>query len=177
VKSFLTGFLVPLLVLWGWGLQQDPQQPWIRAEPGRLAALLVLLPLACAYAGARLGVMLRPRRLFDRRMSEGAVRRGLLGAGAGTLAVVCIGGLLILLDRWVPDWALITGASTACAAVATLTISRVRPGACFFCGYDLSAPPAPGQPGFGLCPECGADCISASGHRRDIQPARRAAAA
>jgi len=162
MKAFTVGFLLPMAVLWVWGLQQDPQQWWVRADPARLAALLLLLPPACGYAGARLGLLLRARRLFDRRMRGGVLGRGVLGAGAGALAALGTGALLIVADRWAPDWALVAGAATACGFLSILPLPRVRAGACFFCGYDLSAPAAPGQPGFGLCPECGADCMGAS---------------
>jgi hypothetical protein len=156
----MLGFAAPMLALWASGIGNRPFQLARDEDVAALGLLLPVTSIGCTYAAARLTLLIRPRKLFDARVRSCWLRRCALGLGAGVFAVIATGGSLLLLDRWLPDLALVAGAGGAAGMLAMLPLSRVRPGACLRCGYDLTSPPAPGQPGFGVCPECGADCIA-----------------
>ncbi|MEX2217729.1 MAG: hypothetical protein WD749_03135 [Phycisphaerales bacterium] len=164
MKWFVAAFAVPLVALWQWGSAAGPAMFAEPVSPALLAVLLVIAPLGSAYAGARLALLVRPRRLFDRRAGRG-VALAVLGLSAGILCVALCGAALILLDRWAPDLALTAVSGALAGILATLPLARTRAGACPRCGYDLTSPASPGQPGFGVCPECGADSIALAAGR------------
>jgi uncharacterized membrane protein YraQ (UPF0718 family) len=159
--TFVTGFLVPFLALYGWGLKEAP--PWIQrdAQSQQVFFLVtVLVPLACAWAGAELVNLTSPRRLLHRHFRRRFIVRAALGAIAGTTAAVAAAGLLPLVDRFVHD-GVVTGTAAAVASLAaTFFLSRVRGGHCIHCQYDLRSSPGPGRYGAAVCPECGTPALA-----------------
>jgi hypothetical protein len=164
MKSFLAGVAAPLLVLAAWGIFGVPMEPRGVSRAATLVALIVLLPTACAAASAQFVAFISPRRQFDRRMRGGFFPRALAGFFGGVIATITIGALLIVADSFVSDALLTCAAGALAGSLAVLPLSRVKRGACFHCGYDLSAQPGPGQPGFGRCPECGAGVVESPAH-------------
>jgi hypothetical protein len=117
-----------------------------------------LVPLLSAWVGAELARALRRPALLVRPAVR--LRRTVLGlAAAGLSTVPMVAGMTWATDD-IPD-ALVTGVGAGLAGfVAVIVLPRQRRGTCRGCGYDLSSMPAPGQPGFGLCPECGAGVMA-----------------
>lgn len=184
MKTFLLGLLFPLLALEAAALLIKPEDPWYQYQLYRTssssteqAVLIVGLPFLGAAIGAQLMLLMSPRRLFDRRATDGMGRRLAGGFVGGLITTVVIGVLLIVADQYIPDVYLVGAAGFISGAFAILPFARVRQGACFHCGYDLTASPAPGQPGFGRCPECGADCMETPVRRRRASAASEPAAA
>jgi hypothetical protein len=151
----LFGVMVAYAAAFSWGVWDGFS--WLRyqqSDIGALALVMLLTPACSAWAGAELVQALSPRRAFDRRVRARGLRffaglcAGLFGLGAGA-------ALLPIVDRFVPD-ALTMGATSAIAAAAfVLLLKRQRRGHCISCGYDQRGMPGPGQPGAGICPECG----------------------
>ena len=113
-----------------------------------------LVPLVSAWGAAELARAVRRPALMVR--TAGRIRRALLGLTAAGLSTVPMVAGMTWATEEIPD-ALITGVAGAVAGfVAVIVLPRHRRGTCRGCGYDLSSMPAPSQPGFGLCPECGA---------------------
>jgi hypothetical protein len=170
MTGFLFGFLLPLLLLYGWGVAGAPA--WI-GRSGDVArdflVVIVVVPLACAWGAAELVNLMSPRRLLDRRLSGRRLARGAAGAIAGTLSAASAAALLPLVDSYVGDPVVTGGAAAIGGAAVLLLLVRLRPGHCIHCGYDLRNGPGPGRSGAGVCPECGASAVgdAALGGRRE----------
>jgi hypothetical protein len=120
---------------------------------------MVAVPALGAWGVAEFVNMLTPRRTFDRRRRTFG-KRFVLGAAAGGACATFATALLPLVDRYLSD-AVIFGATGAVAMMLFLILlPRVKRGHCIHCGYDLRDSPAPGQPGSGRCPECGAAAMA-----------------
>ena len=151
----ILGVLVSYAAAFCWGIGSG--LPYLRYEQTSiwvLAMVMLLTPACSAWAGAELVQAITPRRAFDRRVRARALKffiglcAGLIGLAAGAL-------MLPVADRYLPD-ALIMGTTSALAAMTiVLLLKRKRPGHCIVCGYDQRGMPGPGQPGAGVCPECG----------------------
>ena len=116
---------------------------------------VLLIPLLTTWAVTELACLFRRPRLFDRRLKR-PLARPVLGAIVASLGAVIAALALPWVDRVLSD-SLTTGVAAAIPAFgAVLFLRPTRRGQCIYCTYDLSTGPAPGQPGFGLCPECGA---------------------
>jgi hypothetical protein len=158
-------FLIAAAIVYGAAAAISISQSVIRTgDEGTLHRVIALnvfiIPLLSAWAALELARLIRGPRLFDRRLKRPVARfgLGLLAAGAGaTLATVA----LPWVDRLVSD-GVTTGVAAAIPSFALVAmLPAARRGRCIYCTYDLTTGPAPGQPGFGLCPECGAPVTSA----------------
>jgi hypothetical protein len=153
-------FLLAVAIVYGLAAAVSISQSYIPAgEEGTLHRVIALnvfvIPMLSAWAALEAARLLRAPRLFDRRLKRPLARfaLGLLAAGAGA-AIAAVA--LPWVDRIVSD-GVTTGFAAAVPAFALVAIlPSARRGRCIYCTYDLTTGPAPGQPGFGLCPECGA---------------------
>jgi hypothetical protein len=156
MRCFLLGALAvyATLAAWAaWDVHATFSTPWSERQPFVTVLLCVgVLPLAGAWAGAELARAIRRPALFARRAGRSAkFALGLTGAALSTVPMIAAMAWATMSD------ATITAASAgAFGFLVVLPLRRRRRGACRGCGYDLSSMPAPSQPGFGLCPECGA---------------------
>jgi hypothetical protein len=146
---FLLSFTAVFGALFAWGSTAESGRLKLQ-EHGTLwlAAVLIGLPVACAWGVAELIDKRRPRRAFDAR----AKRPWTLvfaGLASGVLSVVIATPLITLVD-WTSDAVSISAAAMAGATVVLLVLSRKKAGECVHCGYDLTAGAEP------RCPECGA---------------------
>jgi hypothetical protein len=147
---FLASFAAVFTGLFLWGyLAENDWQRYQERGAAWLAALLVGVPVVCAWFVAEVIERSRPRRAFDAR-----VRRGwtLVFAGlvAGLFSALLATPTIVLLEDKAPDGALLAAASGVGSLCVLLGLGRKRRGECVHCGYDLSATPDP------RCPECGA---------------------
>ncbi len=138
---------------------------WYRQEDiALLIARTVLAPGFAAWAMAELVNVVRPLRLFDRRIRKWT-HLFIAGTFAGVLGAVIAAFGLALGDGEVHELVILG----ACGALGTLLVllpfRRVRAGQCIHCSYDLRAQPGPGSPGAGVCPECGAATWTTPGKR------------
>lgn len=153
---FLAGLSLVYATLFAWSLSAESGPVSSGAlDPAPLAAVMIGAPALSAWAAAELANVVRPVRLFDRRIRRGRIKLA-LGLLAGTLGALLGAGLLPLLDEYLPDAAILGSAAAVAASATVLLLPRRRPGHCIFCGYDLRDGPSPGQTGAGRCPECGA---------------------
>jgi hypothetical protein len=120
-----------------------------------LIARTVLAPGLAAWCAAELINMLRPLRLFDRRIRKKRYQI-MAGLGAGILGAASASILLAIAVGRVHELVVLGGCGLLISAIVLLPMRRVRAGHCIHCSYDLRAQPGPGSPGSGICPECGA---------------------
>ena len=152
----ILGFALVFAGLFGWSLAA-PLNP-LSGEPGVASSLLVCLLLAptlAAWIAAEVVHLVSPRRAFDPRRSTRALRLA-LGFAAGLCSAAAAAAVLPWADRALPDPATFGLVSMLVMGGAVCLTSRCRPGHCVHCCYDLRQSPAPGRPGAGRCPECGA---------------------
>lgn len=114
---------------------------------------LILLPIAAAWLAISVLELIRPRRIFDRRVRR-PIARLLLGAAAALVATLLTTIAVATLPSSISDSVITSSAAFLGACGVTLFSSRHRKGTCIHCAYDLSATP-PTQP----CPECGAALV------------------
>ncbi|MGH7130716.1 MAG: hypothetical protein ACREJO_02075 [Phycisphaerales bacterium] len=121
------------------------------------ALLLGLLPILGAWAACELLRLARPVRLLDLRIS-GLFGRFATGIGAGVIGFV----LTLLAVEFINGvwWeaTLTTGAGFLAAGLVALFSSRIRPGRCTQCQYDLASITTATR---GKCPECGSSLCGA----------------
>lgn len=153
---FTAGFTSIFAILIGIALWLLPTELFLSNQ--HTSALLlrgVLAPALAAWMTAEAINLLRPRRLFDRRLRRIAAPTiagfiaGFIGAAIGSFA-------LVLVDEPLHEALILVAASVVGSILVLLPMRRVRAGHCIHCGYDLRAQPGPGSPGCGICPECGA---------------------
>jgi hypothetical protein len=116
-------------------------------DPNVVAMLMVVsiaAPTLAAWITAEAIHLGRARRLFDRRVA------------AGVIGVCVASVLLVIVDRQLHDVVILSGSAALGSVLVLAPLKRIRPGSCVYCGYDVRSQPPPGQPGWGICPECGA---------------------
>ena len=121
------------------------------------ALLIGLLPVLGAWAACELLRLARPVRLLDARIT-GVLGRFAAGIGAGLIGFA----LTLLAVEFVqgvwPEAALTTGAGFLGAGLIASFSSRIRPGRCVQCQYDLASITTATR---GKCPECGSSLCGA----------------
>jgi hypothetical protein len=159
VIPFVFGIVFVFASLMGVSLWLEPAFRWIeRADAAVLLARSVLAPALAAWIVAELINAVRPRRLFDRRVAT-MVARGVAGLCAGVIGAAATALVLAVAEGYVHEIVVLSSTGAMAAASVLLPLRRVRPGECIHCRYDLRNQPPPGQPGWGICPECGAPVI------------------
>lgn len=145
----------------------EPELRWCSRESlVLLVARTVLAPGLAAWIVAELVHLVRPLRLFDRRVRKfsRALLAGLMGGILG--ATVASLGLAIGVHS-THELVIVSVCGALGAGAALLPVRRIRAGFCIHCGYDLSAQPGPGSAGSGMCPECGALAWQGTGPRQE----------
>ena len=84
------------------------------------------------------------------------LRRGAAGVAAGVLSALLATAAFVYADGAIHEIATLAGAGAAGSLLVLAPMRRVRRGECIYCRYDQRDQPAPGQSGWGICPECGA---------------------
>lgn len=120
---------------------------WNSYLQSAIAIYAIAIPGACAIVGACIAHKVRPRKVFDARVS-GVVRPVLFGAIAGLLAVGATALLAAIVAA--PEWLVLGGVSLGFAICGAMMLPGIRAGECLQCGYDLHEKPE------ARCPECGA---------------------
>ena len=147
---FVLAFAVVQAAAWFWGTYETALgQRMVESETWRGFFLpVVLIPVASAWIGAEVAVLLRP---FDKRKRTPLVHLlrwsicGLLAGGA-TIAVEGV-ALTINAERVSDSWIMaLAPFAVAFGAVAVFPRASITSG-CPACGYDWK--------GLGRCPECG----------------------
>lgn len=127
---------------------------------GNIYWLLLGLPALGTWLTVEALHSLSPRRTFD-QASPPTLALLFLGALSGVLGVGLMIGLMALevVTGVEIGWLVPFGASALASLAVTLWLTRIRPGSCRRCGYDLR--------GVGLraetptrCPECGLGVMS-----------------
>lgn len=151
----ILGVLVVHAAAFAWGVGDG--FAWLRYQKGdigTLALVMVLIPACSAWAGGEFIQMMSPRRALDGRLRCRGLRF-LLGMCAGLIGLGTGAAILPLVDRFASDALTMGATSSLSAMLLLLLLKRLRPGHCISCGYDQRGMPGPGQPGSGICPECG----------------------
>ncbi len=159
MRLFLAALALVYAALAGVSIAQTTIPDGTGSTGPRLIALnIFLIPVLSAWAAAELATLIRRPRLLDSRLRF-PVARPALGAAVAIAGAVFAAMALPWVDRYAPD-SVTTGAAAALPTLAAVLLLRpARRGRCIHCDYDLTTGPAPGQPGFGLCPECGASVL------------------
>lgn len=149
MKRFSAGYLAVLIVTFIVNIFQlrgaVSTDQWMQ-----YALLIGIIPLLCAWATAKLIVLLRPLRAFD-APDRHPVFLPLLGVTAAGVSVLVMALLTAYLSDDLPDWLFAIASSVAATGLVVLTACRKRqPGCCVRCGYDITHSLAAGR-----CPECG----------------------
>ena len=157
------------LVAWIWITEYESERYWIESiwslprleyfDVPWLATLLIVLPLATAWACVEALDAWRHVRIFDRRIGGLWIRRAALGMILGVVSVALFGvGTAFQSETHWPDVVNVLWCVALPTAAVMPFMPRLAPGRCRVCDYDTEHLPFPSVPGFRRCPECGSQC-------------------
>ena len=158
--AFAFGVAAVFAALMGTSYALDPTLRWYGdGDIALLVARTILAPALAAWIAVELVNIVRPLRLFDRRISH-LVRRAAAGVAAGVLGALGATAAFVYTEGLVHEVVTLASAGAAGSVLVLALMRRIRRGECIYCRYDQRDQPAPGRSGWGICPECGAAVAS-----------------